>query len=55
MWYAMAARPPLFPEALPWLRQSLVLFGDLLKSHFHVVKTDFEPTDDFFIAVEQEK
>lgn len=53
MWYAMAARPP-FPEALPWLRQSLVLFGDLLKSHFHVVKTDFEPTA-FFIAVEQEK
>ena len=53
----MAARTPLFPEVLPRLmRQSLVLFGDLMNSHFHFVKTYFEPAVDLIIAVgEQEK
>lgn len=56
LWYAMAARPPLFPEVPPRLmRQSLVLFGDLVNSGFHFVKTYSEPAVDLMIAAEQEK
>lgn len=55
LWYVMAART-LFPEVLPRLmRQSLVLFGDLLNSHFHLVKTYFEPAVDVITAAEQER
>lgn len=38
------------------MRESLVLFGDLLNAGFHFVKTYFEPALDLIIAVgEQEK
>lgn len=53
----MHNRRPLCPEVLPRLmRQSLLLSGDALNSHFHLAKTQFEPAVDLIIAAgEQEK
>lgn len=37
------------------MRQSLLLSGDTLNSHFHLVKTYFEPAVDLIIAAEERK